>query len=400
MSIFKSVLGKFTNSKIVSNFRFMNGYIPLFSSYGKKTYENLITRAAINAISANGAKLSPKHMIVKNGVVKPSDNSDLVKTLTLRPNRFMDSYTFFLKVLTQLHIKNNAFVLITGTSSKMELIPVDYSTAQAVESESELFIKFTLNDGKYLTVHYDELIHLRRHVNNGEVFGDSNKPLESTLDVLATVDDGLKNAINSSANLQGIIKTTAMVKDKDLIEQKESFIKSFKEDGSGIGALDMKFDFIPAKVEQKFINPVQAKSIEERVYKYYNINEDIVMSKYNEDSWNAFYESVIEPLSIQMSLEFTYKLFTPQQITRGNRIIFEANKMQYASNKTKISLVNTLMPLGLLTINEGREVFNMSPVEGGEKRLISLNYVDADQQNNYQVGGESNGENTNTETDE
>jgi hypothetical protein len=74
--------------------------------------------------------------------------------------------------------------------------------------------------------------------------------------------------------------------------------------------------------------------------------------------------------------------------------MFEANRLQYASNKTKIELVKTLMPLGLLTINESREVFNMVPIVGeeGQKRLISLNYVDASKQNAYQVGDDPGGD--------
>jgi hypothetical protein len=47
------------------------------------------------------------------------------------------------------------------------------------------------------------------------------------------------------------------------------------------------------------------------------------------------------------------------------------------------------MPIGALSRNEVREIFNMAPIEGGDKYLVSLNYVDADQQNNYQgVGGD------------
>ena len=45
-----------------------------------------------------------------------------------------------------------------------------------------------------------------------------------------------------------------------------------------------------------------------------------------------------------------------------------------------------LAPLGLLKINEGREIFNLAPVDGGEKRIVSLNYVDADKANQYQIG--------------
>ena len=75
---------------------------------------------------------------------------------------------------------------------------------------------------------------------------------------------------------------------------------------------------------------------------------------YSEDEWNAFYESVLEPIGLQMSLEFSNKLFTPTEKNFGNEILFESNRLQYASNKTKIELLRYAN--NIMTINELREV--------------------------------------------
>jgi hypothetical protein len=139
----------------------------------------------------------------------------------------------------------------------------------------------------------------------------------------------------------------------------------------------------------------QMSVIEEKVFKYFNVNKKIIMSEYNESEFDAFYESVIEPIAIQLSLEFTSKLFTDREKGFGNEIIFEANRLAYVSTKTKIDLINTLMPLGLLSLNEAREIFNLSAVEDGDKRLVSLNYVDSTKQNQYQIGDEPNAGNPN-----
>jgi hypothetical protein len=119
------------------------------------------------------------------------------------------------------------------------------------------------------------------------------------------------------------------------------------------------------------------------------------MSNYSEEEFNGFYESVIEPIAIQLSLEFTAKLFTQRELGFGNKIIFESNRLQFASNTTKVTVIKELMPLGLLTINESREILNLSPVEDGDKRLVSLNYVQADKQNLYQLGTDGGGEDKN-----
>ena len=70
----------------------------------------------------------------------------------------------------------------------------------------------------------------------------------------------------------------------------------------------------------------------------------------------------------------------------GNEIVFEANRLQYASASTKYKMIKDLMPLGILSVNEAREILNMAAIEDGDKRQISLNYVDANKQNQYQLG--------------
>lgn len=44
---------------------------------------------------------------------------------------------------------------------------------------------------------------------------------------------------------------------------------------------------------------------------------------------------------------------------------------------SKIKICETLIPTGGLTINEIREIFGYAGIEGGDERLISLNFVKA-----------------------
>ena len=91
-----------------------------------------------------------------------------------------------------------------------------------------------------------------------------------------------------------------------------------------------------------------------------------------------------------MSLELTKKSFTDREKGYGNEIIYENNKLQYASTNTKLQLVS-LVDRGLLTINEYREILNLAPVEGGDIRVIRREYMGTD---------EMDGENAEPETAE
>ena len=123
--------------------------------------------------------------------------------------------------------------------------------------------------------------------------------------------------------------------------------------------------------------------------------EKVLTGSYTEAEWNSFYESVIEPIAIQLSLEFTFKLFTERERGFGNKIVFTANRLQYATLQTRATIGKDLFDRGVITINEYRELMYMQQIEDGDVRMVSLNFVKADDQSLYQTGkddGEGGGE--------
>ena len=190
------------------------------------------------------------------------------------------------------------------------------------------------------------------------------------------LDEGIINAIKTTSSIKGLLKSTkALLKPEDVKKMRDQFVEDFinRGDKSGIGGLDATTEFIPVKIEPTTASEGQIKEIDNKVLSYFGLNENILQSKYSEDEWNAFYESILEPIGLQMSLEFTNKLFTPTEKDFGNEIIFESNRLQYASNRTKIELIRYAS--NILTINEQREVFNLAPIENGDTFLIDQNHM-------------------------
>ena len=60
-----------------------------------------------------------------------------------------------------------------------------------------------------------------------------------------------------------------------------------------------------------------------------------------------------------------------------------------ASMQTRINLLDATRETGELTPNERRELMGYPPVEGGDERQVSLNYVKAKDQSKYQTGDEA-----------
>jgi HK97 family phage portal protein len=393
-SIWDRIFGK--PSKQLANetqFKLMNGFTPVFSDFGEDPYSSDVVRSAIHVIASNAAKLKPKHIRRLNNKVNPV-NGNIERLLSVRPNEFMSAYDFIYKVVTQRELYNNAFIYIKWdkTGQVEGFYPVDISNMSLVEANNILFVKFQFPDGRKFTAPYSDFIHLRKFYNRNDMFGESNsKALLPTLDLIHTTDEGISNAVKSSAFLRGLIKfTNAMLKPEDIKKQRDLFVQDYLDvsNNGGIAALDAKAEYQELKNDPKMIDDKQMATIEEKVHKYFNVNKKIIMSNYSEDEWNAFYENVLEPIALQLSLEFTSKLFTDRAQGHGNEIIFESNRIQYASNKTKVDVVTLLMDRGMMSQNQGLEVFNLPPIEGGDKFILSLNFIDAAKASEYQVGKE------------
>jgi len=175
----------------------------------------------------------------------------------------------------------------------------------------------------------------------------------------------------------------------------------------GFATLDPSCEFKELKVDPQTADDKQTSIARENIYRYFNVSEEIIRSKYNEEEYNAFYSSVVEPIAIQLSLEFTYKIFTDKEIGHGNDIIFSAERMTFASNATKADVISKLMPLGIFSINQACEIMEMPRIneDFADKHLISLNYVNASKADQYQnvdndEGVNKNDNDTNTEESE
>jgi phage portal protein, HK97 family len=393
--MFKNIFSGKQSPQTATYFKTLNDFTPFFSAFNGSLYDSDIVRTCIDAIARHAGKLKPKHIRRVNGEILQT-SSDLEWMLQVRPNRYMNGYDFIYKTVSQLYSNNNAFIYIHTVNGGIEgFYPLNFSTVELLEYQDELYCRFLFNCGFRMTVPYTDLIHLRRHYNRDDIFGeDGRRPLKPTLDLINTINQGISNAIKSSARIRGWLQFNASMRPEDIRAQRDQFVEeyfSINNDG-GIAATDSKGTFTPTNLEPKLADDKQMTLTRENAYRYFGVNDKIIQGNYTEDEFNAFYSAVLEPIAIQLSLEFTAKTFTDRELGHGNEIVFSANRLTFASNNTKVQMARYILPFGILTINEMREIFELEPVKDGDKRLITLNVVDASKQNQYQVGDDLNGE--------
>ena len=368
-----------------------------FSAYGGDAYSNDIFRAGVDAIARNAAKLKGSHVVQYSENERRAGEAHLTRLLQVRPNPLMSSFDFLYKLATHLFLSNNSFALVyrDDAGHVAGFYPITAQGVQMLEDGAgELFVSFNFSDGKQRIFPYRDVIHLRRHFNRGELLGDSNAAIIPALEAAQAENVGITAGIRAGAAIRGILKSEQILAPNLLREMKDSFVADYLslENGSGIVAIDQKASFVPLEHRPTLLDAEQSAAIRAKIFSYLGISQKIVDSSYSEDEFAAFYESVIEPFALALGLEFTAKLFTEREQAFGNHVIFESGRLQFVNNKTKVELIKELVPLGLLTVNQALEVLNLPSVPDGDRRLQTLNVVDAARANAYQLGEVANDE--------
>jgi len=375
----------------VEHVEVMSGSPAIFTPFSGDAYESDIYRAAVDSIARNAAKLKGTHVITIQQQRKDGDNY-LNRILQVRPNPYMTAYDMLYKLVTHYYLYNNAFAYLQK-DDKGYLVAIWPLRPQSMEFVTDptgnLYCSFLFSGGQTVIFPFNDVFIARRFFNSNDLLGDTNTAIIPTLDLAHTQSEGLENAIKANATIRGILKYNQVLSPDKLKAEKEAFINDYLtvSNTGGIAAIDSKAEYTPLELKPYAIDDKQLTAVKQKIYDYLGISEKIVNSTYTEDEWAAFYESVIEPLAVQFSLEFTDKIFTPREQAFGNSILFEANRLQFASNTTKTNILKELIPLGLFTINQALEILNLPAVEDGDRRLQTLNVVDASKANQYQLEG-------------
>lgn len=372
-------------------------YAPIFAFRGEyqgssDLYESDVIGSIANCIASNLGKLTPQ-VIRRDAAGLTIKDDYLAKLLSLRWSPEITPFDGLYKMGSDLVYKSNAFAVIfynTDFTRVQSIVPVTVKSFRIWEEENNIFFRFVWDyDGKEYTLPYQSVIHLKARYDRKRFIGTSpESQLKTTLELLDTTGESLRNAVNNSANLKGYLKYNNFADDDELKQKVREFQEAYMSaaNDGGIAGLDNSMEFHEITQHTNAIPVTQSAFLRENLYRYYNVNEKILNSTYNESEWNAFYEAVIEPIALQLSLEFTYKLLSERERGFGNKIIFTANRLQYATLQTRVNLGSQLFDRGIITINEYRELMYYEPIEDGDVRMVSLNYVKADEQSIYQIG--------------
>ena len=341
--------------------------------------------AAIKLLAENIAGL-PKAVMVrtKDGGYEPAVKHPAHALLYVRPNAYMDVFTFWFTIIAWLEGKGNAFAMIRYEKGKpVALHPVypDWVKVVFVNGEKMYVVKatnpdFSFLDGTYLE---NEMLHFMLFTFNG-IWGVD--PISYNA---AAIGEGIAaqkftaDYFRTGGAIKGTIETDQALGDDDY----ERFMAHWAAtSGNGQTPL-LEYGF---KYKAINLSPEASQLLQSKTFSIDDIARIFCIPPHmlaelshatfsNIEQQNIFFgEYSLRPICKRIEKQLELKLFNDKE--RGDyHVKFDLNGLMRGDAQARAVFYEKGINAGWMTPNEAREFEGMKRLEGLDEPRIPLNYT-------------------------
>ena len=368
MNLIEAIFGRKKAEQNDAAYQTLTAYKPSWRSWGGQIYESELVRAAVDAKTRHAEKLQYS----MTGTARPK----LYTITKSQPNPWMTWSQFIGRCSNIYDVQNNLFVIplkdeLGDVNGYFPALP---SESEVVDRNGVPWLKFTFIGAQKRSIPLVQVGLVVKHQLKSDFFGEANTALYPTMELVNMVNQGIQEGVKNAATFRFMAQITGKVFDEDIKKARKRFNESNLQGESG-GILlygNQMTNMQQIKQDGYKVDPEQMKLIKENVFNYFGVSEKVIQNTANGDELDAFFNGAIEPFAIKLSEAMTKMVFTQREINGGNAIKFTANRLQYMSTGSKISMAQQLGDRGILTIDEIRELFNYEPLEGDTGKHIPI----------------------------
>lgn len=377
----------------------LSGNYPIYSQFGQNIYASDVVQQGLNSIVSEVLKTNPRH-IRSNGRDKEPVPGHIQNVLN-NPNQTDTTADYLEKITWNLLLNYNSFVYplwLKNDQGKYylhSLNPIQPTQVDFLEdSDGVLYTKLHFRNGKSYTVPYSQLIHIKYRYSVNDLMGGNeqgqpdNAALLKTLELNEVMLNGIRKSMRASMAVNGVIKYKGLINREQIMKDIADLESKLQKSESGFLGMDIGSEFIPIQRDIKLVDAETLKFIDDKILRNFGVPLCIVQGDYTKEQYEGFYQKTLEPIMIKIAQAHTKTLFTQTQKSFGNEIVLYAKELIFMTTDQKLALVNELSPTGALFENEKRTIFGFEPVpELVGKRFMSLNWVDVEIAQKYQLKG-------------
>lgn len=381
----------------------LDGFLPMYSQFGDNIYASVTVQQALKCIVDEMKKLKPTH-VRYNGNDPVAVKGDIQRVLD-NPNPIMTTSEFIEKIMWILLMNYNAFIVPTykvwiDDNTGVErreyeaLYPINPTQVNFIEDGAgRLFVEFMFWNGFQTTVPYDDVIHVRCNYSVNQYMGGNiigqpdHEALLNTLELNNTLLNGVAKAMKASYSVNGVVKYNTLMDDGRTEAALKELENKLRNNESGFLPLDLKADFTPLEHKSAIVDDGTLKFIDEKILRNFGVPLAILTGDFTKEQYEAFYNKTLEQFVISISQAFTKKMFSERERSFGNKIELYPKDLIFMTISQTLEMINILSPTGGLFENEKRVALGLPPLPELEgKRYMSLNWIDANNADQYQIG--------------
>ena len=366
-------------------------------------YESESILNPIDRIATEVSKAKIRSIVEKDNQIKIQDD-DISRLFAFHPNP-LQTTSDFLNCLVWMRAKyNNVFVYpqFTWVTDKLGqkhkkfeafwiLKPIEFEVGTD-ESGNVWEIKFILTTGEEYILPYADIIHLkwRRGTNlfkgGGNDFGFPEMgDITKSVNAMNATVEGLPKAIASALQVKGVYNIKSLLERSRMEEQRKNFEAHILDSQMGMVVTDLGGDFTPVNMQSPVIAEGLVKFMKSGITQRFGVSEAILDGDYTADQYDAFFKMCVAPFMNDFEQEMSEKCFTKREKEIGHKIRGYFNTLRYMSVAQKQEMAKIAFNTALMDINGVLDMFGLDPIEGGDRRLQSLNYVNAQTVDQYQA---------------
>ena len=346
-----------------TEFKMLTGYRPVFKTHQGSIYESALIRSAIEAKARHISKLKVEFQ----GNAQPA----LKTRLRYYPNPWQTWPQFLARCSTILDCTNNLFIVPVQNEyyETIGFFPVLPEKVTILEDKKDqLWLRYEFINRQTGVVEFDRCAFLCKHQYHNDLFGDSNKPLKHTLDLIAIQDQAIEEAVKNSATIKFIAQVDNFTSPDDLKKERDRFTEyNLKGEQNELLLFPYTYkDIKQVNIEPFTVDEKQSELIKNNVFDYFGVSEKIIQSTASNEEQDAFFNSEIEPFAIALAEALSRATYTEKERAFGNHVYVNPSRLQYMTISEKVNMAQQLGDRGALTIDEIRELFNYPPLPNGE----------------------------------
>lgn len=317
------------------------------------------------------------------------DNDDiwgLTYLLQMRPNSRLSAYEFKKSIMVQILIgSGNAYIYPRWGADGYDSLILLSPGSCTYDVYSDTYVVSDPINKVYGTFEADEIIHLKNLSLDGGYTGVSTLSYASrTLAISANADSANVESFKTRGTLSGFVSGKGSTLGFGTIQ--DSQLQGVADNIEKQLASGKKIFNLPGEMSfnQISLSPADIQLLETKTFnvldicRFFGVHPDKVFAqqttnyKASEMSQVAFLTDTLQPVLTQIENELQIKLI-PREMAFDYKIDFDIEPLLQTDLLTQADYINKTISAGVKTVNQWRKKFGQTPVEGGDKVLVSAN---------------------------